>query len=715
MPVLFYSLTQTNKFITQLRDLPEREREHVLEKIELLQQNPAPDAKNKKRLKGYDDPIYRIRAGDYRITYGFDQSQGWVKLLGVAHRSRVYDDIWTDDDDIVETGQTHVQVPPEPARSVTRRRPGSWSVPPERLDLPRIPDNAALERIGVAQEHWAALRRCQTVDDLIAADVPETVRCKVFDAITDAGYDRELRGPSYLINSIDDLRRFLAGDLVTFLLQLDPEQERFVEWSGRGPVLLKGAPGTGKSIVAIYRVRSLLQTLRRAGAAEPRILFTTYTNALVNSSRQLLQQLLGDDARFVEVRTADDVVAAVLDAVGERVRPYDDGESSALVERARRRIAAGSPEDQAHARSIEALTKEYLREEIDTVIVGREHATLDDYLGDRRSGRRVPLTQAQRSAVWRVHLERERSMAGASRRTQAQRRRRAAELVRTGIWAAHYDGVVIDEAQDLSPSVIRMLVGVCKSLDRLMLAADPNQCIFGNGFRWQDVHADLKFRGRTSVLHRNYRSTAEISAAARAYLAGAALDEQADGDDDLEHVRGGARPGLCRVPNRVAEVDGIDAFIRVATRAHHVGLGSCAVLVPGSAGGSWIAEQLTERGLRATFQASKQVDLQRPEVKVLTFQSAKGLEFPVVAIAARGCNPTGRLASDAPVEEVEEALLLQRRQLYVAMTRSTLELLVLLPDGEPTPPLDGLGEPHWDTSPFAAPAESAPATLARTG
>src|SRR6266581_715784 len=95
-----------------------------------------------------------------------------------------------------------------------------------------------------------------------------------------------LQQPDYLLDDLDDLLRYKEGELLGFLLRLSPEQERFVSWAikATGPTQVKGGPGTGKSTVALYRVRSLIEKLRKMGQSEPCILFTTYTNALVNSS-----------------------------------------------------------------------------------------------------------------------------------------------------------------------------------------------------------------------------------------------------------------------------------------------------------------------------------------------------------------------------------------------------------------------------------------------
>ena len=81
---------------------------------------------------------------------------------------------------------------------------------------------------------------------------------------------------------------------------------------GGGPTLVKGGPGTGKSTVALYRVRAMVEALKARAWPSPRILFTTYTNALVTFSEQLLRSLLGDQAEFVDVRTADSIALAIV-------------------------------------------------------------------------------------------------------------------------------------------------------------------------------------------------------------------------------------------------------------------------------------------------------------------------------------------------------------------------------------------------------------------
>ncbi len=72
-----------------------------------------------------------------------------------------------------------------------------------------------------------------------------------------------LQQPDFLLNDVGDLLRYKEGELLGFLLKLSPEQEKYVTWgmNAGGPTLLKGGPGTGKSTIALYRVRALVHEL----------------------------------------------------------------------------------------------------------------------------------------------------------------------------------------------------------------------------------------------------------------------------------------------------------------------------------------------------------------------------------------------------------------------------------------------------------------------
>jgi superfamily I DNA/RNA helicase len=343
--------------------------------------------------------------------------------------------------------------------------------------------------------------------------------------------------------------------------------------------------------------------------------------------------------------------------------------------------------------AIAALDLNFLREEIDGVIVACEHRALETYLAENRAGRGIRLTPNQRRAIWRVHEEREKITAQTDEMTFSQQRRLAVELVRAGRGPRPFDGVLIDEAQDLEPTVLRLLIALCKTRDRLFLTADPNQSIYGTGFRWADVHEDLRFRGRTGVLRKNYRSTRQIMAAADRYLAGAELEAT---EEPSECTRDGPAPLLRYAHSSEEQIDLIVQFVRASTRDLRVGLGGCAVLVPTKKAGIEIAQRLAGRDLKARFMEKKQIDLEAPVVKVITMHSAKGLEFPAVAVAALAVPPPKTMAAGTPDGAVDEAQRTRRRLYYVAMTRAMERLLVVAPKGHPLFQAADLDPDWWD-------------------
>jgi mRNA-degrading endonuclease RelE of RelBE toxin-antitoxin system len=74
-----------------LRALSRKEEHQVLEKLKILELDPSPDGKAKKKLTHVGDDLYRLRCGDYRIFYTYRDP--YVSLLKLERRAEdTYDD-----------------------------------------------------------------------------------------------------------------------------------------------------------------------------------------------------------------------------------------------------------------------------------------------------------------------------------------------------------------------------------------------------------------------------------------------------------------------------------------------------------------------------------------------------------------------------------------------------------------------------------------------
>lgn len=679
-------------FLNELILLPPKELSQVQRKLGLLAEDPKPDAKTKKQLKYWGGKLHRLRSGDFRVFYTFEQP--YISVLALRRRD---DETYEDQLEAESLGGLDAKPPDQSTHSATWQR---WLTPkdaPAKAGLPREINAELLDELRIPSEWHSALSAFKTEDDLLdSTAIPQAIRMRVLDALYERPLDDVSKQPDLVLQDPDDLWRYKEGELLGFLLKLNPEQEKLVAWGAKakGPTLVKGGPGTGKSTVALYRVRVLLQQLRKAGTESPRILFTTYTRALTRVSEQLLESLLGSDSQCVDVRTADAICLELAKSTG---KSFNFAGRQDLMRALKSAIAAtefsgNALQKAAQQRTVDALSPSYLLEEILSVIEGRGLTTESEYQTTRRTGRLRPLGKTQRSAVWAVRKSFSKALTAQGKHTWQVARACAAEAAASREPA--YDAVLIDEAQDLEPVALRALVSLCKSPDALFVTADANQSIYGSAFRWTDVHEDLRFQGRTGQLRANHRSTREIGEAAQGYLEAGALED--DTTPEREYVNTGPIPAVRAVEDESAEVQLLAQFFRGAARELRLGLGACAVLCPFNDDAERIAAGLRKLAVDARVTGADNLDLASPGVKVITLKSAKGLEFPVVALSGFLSGKYPMLPHGGTQEEKQEALQVERRTMFVAMTRAMRALLVITPHNVTTPLLQGFSKDCWN-------------------
>ena len=609
-----------------------------------------------------------------------------------AELSRVLDELEITGDDRqalqecrTDTELLECEVSPELLERVVD---GLWPPPVPGIDLP-LPDpfHEVLEDLGVIGDDLTALQNCSTEDQLLNCGVSPELLDRIIYALWPRSIDRAVNEPKRIVESAKGLEEAVNGTrpLESFLLALDESQRPIVERFARrpaGPRVVKGGPGTGKSTVALYCLQRLMTPEQTALTfSPPRVLFTTYTRALIEASRQLLGEL-GVDTDAVDFDNVDSLPkryakSSWANAVYRARDPVWRDTVGKVLRDLQGRIGGFSwSEDDS----------EFLFDEMNQVIVGNEVASLDDYLRIERVGRRRAIGRRQREHVWEFAV-------AAWKELKSQERCLRAHLLVDAKNHADpiYDYVFIDEAQDLLPAAIRMCVKLAKDKRNVFLTADRNQSIYTSGFSWKRVQQSLDMRGRSTILRRNHRTTREIMDAIRPVLVD---DERVDPEtQDTAFVRRGPRPEL-RLGNSDAEVGIVSRwFKQVVAEEPGLDMTHAAVLCPTNENCKDVAKRLGDLGLSARYMTQESVALRYDGIKVMTMHTAKGLQFPIVAVVGLA---EGRMPwTDVSNPEQRELTDKLRRVFYVGCSRAMRRLLVVADKSRPSPFVEGFDDERW--------------------
>jgi len=378
----------------------------------------------------------------------------------------------------------------------------------------------------------------------------------------------------------------------------------------------------------------------------------------------MLTRLAPDVVDRVEFAGVHETAKRILDEAGVRVR-IDGKQIAAAWTAAWGKVAGGSIID------TDRHEQDYWHEEVASVIKGRGLTRWDQYADLPRLGRRHRLGLQQRRVVWQLYEAYDAELRDRGVHDFADQIALAEAELRRRPPAERYTAVVVDEAQDLTCVMLRMLHGlVGDATDGLTLVGDGQQTIYPGGFTLAE--AGISVAGRGTVLDVNYRNTREILQFASMLVRD---DEFADiegatarGDRPAQVPRTGPKPLYVRCAGEA------DRQRRMVQRVQEV------VAEVGTSFGDVGVLSLSRRGVDDATEALRRagvpvVNLEQYDgvpvnrVKVGTVKRAKGLEFKQVLVV----DPYASWFTDKPdgLDDVDrERREFRLRELYVAMTRA---------------------------------------------
>jgi superfamily I DNA/RNA helicase len=485
-----------------------------------------------------------------------------------------------------------------------------------------------------------------------------------------------------VMNDLEELEQALNYPWEKWSIFLHPSQQQFIARDFNGAARVSGSAGTGKTIVALHRA----VTLARLNP-DARVWLTTFSEPLANALRNKMNCLISHQPRLaerLEVVDMNGMGRRLMDRLRDKSQPKrrlaTPIEVRAVVSEALDHVKAEQP-----GALLSRFTLNFVLGEWADVVDAWQLASWDAYRDVKRLGRKTRLSEAQRQALWQVFEGVQSSLDAAGLMTQA---RLFTELASRLAQLKHppFEFVVVDEAQDVSVSQLRMLAAMAGVApdgsgavrpNSLFFAGDLGQRIFQQPFSWKSLGVDV--RGRSRTLNINYRTSHQIRQQADRLLG----PEVSDIDGNTETRKGtvsvfnGPAPFIQSFDDEETERNGVAAWLRGLLdhgfAAHEIGVIVRSEMQLERASAALDAVGLPHRLL------DEHVETAPGEASVCTMHLAKGLEFRAVAVMA--CDDAvlplqSRIESVMDDADLEEVYNTERHLLYVACTRARDRLMV---------------------------------------
>lgn len=477
-------------------------------------------------------------------------------------------------------------------------------------------------------------------------------------------------------------------------ITLQGEQKRVLFLQVTEPIQIKGVAGSGKTTVALYRAKHLLDTQSNL-FEEAKVAIFTYNKTLVKYIDAITPLIPGGYRSDTEI--IDTTVPKGLNVFVTSFHKWayhfidQNGYPLSKIVDGRRIFKTINNNEQNNAiveiknkyanQSISQKSIDFFLEEI-SWIKGKVFLTSEEYFEAKRTGRGTGdrVTKSDKEVIWKIF-------------TDYNNWLRDKDLVDFDDYALlclkiiddnpnfkkPFTHIIVDEAQDLSKAQILVISKlVSDETKSISIIADAAQRIYKSGFTWSEVGLNVK-GGRTIEFKTNYRNTIPIAKAAISLLS-----KETENDDFTEVKqarRGGTKPRIGYFSNWENQAAYIIKELNNLKDSNH--LASTVVLHRNNSGINRISTFLQSKGFDTQILIkTDDIDFNSSSIKVCTLSSVKGLEFDNVFIIDLNENviPYPQGISDT---DDQFHISTERRLLYTSMTRAR-ENLYLLSSGNPT-------------------------------
>lgn len=474
-----------------------------------------------------------------------------------------------------------------------------------------------------------------------------------------------------VISNDEDISSILDNSIDYWRIFLHPVQRKYVEGNNgnyNGSFQLKGAAGTGKTVIAMHRAKYLAEKIYNKD--KDLILYTTFSKKLTKSVEYNLKNMCDlDTLKRIEVVNLHALIKKYMDAYNYPFKIlYDNKQRIEWINYA------------IEKSGYEKIYTAYdITQEIDIVLAYYGITKLEEYLRVSRNGTYKKLGRIQRKEIWEIIDEYFEILYNEGYKEWWM-------IVNDGIYYLQknkdlqYEAIIVDEAQDFGMGEYKFLRNLTSEKENdLFIVGDIRQKIYPVTVNFSKCKINIQ-GNRTNQLSLNYRNTCQINTFANSIISAVKfidMDDTILESKESKAIMDGDNPIIKNFISQEHEIDFISSEIS-KIKSSGIMYNEIAIIARTNGTIKKTVSMLENKGF--LLAPLDDVDnINNNKIYYGTMHSIKGFEFKVVFIVGANSNNIPLKSNLNRLEherEKNDFLKMEKSLLYVAVTRARDKLYI---------------------------------------